>query len=63
MIKSAENAKAFVLASAVDGHIVPVTISAIYFKPVHSIKSVFANGPPGFVAVVPLYTQFHSLRI
>jgi|GEM_PF-5907597 len=34
------------------------------FKPVQVfLKSAFLNGPPGPIYAVPLYTQFHSLRI
>jgi hypothetical protein len=39
------------------------TASVFTFKPVHTIAPVFVNGPPGPLSIVPLYTQFHSLRI
>lgn len=61
--KSTETAKAFDLVPSTDVQITSVIVSTFSFKPVHTIKPVFLNGPPGPFTVVPLYTQFHSLRI
>ena len=64
IIKSAENTKLFDLVpSSGVMPVPPVVVSVFSFKPVHAIKSVFLNGPPGPVSVVPLYIQSRSLRI
>ncbi len=63
LIKSAETAKIFDLAPNAAVQMPPVIGTSLSFKPVHTIKPVFVNGPPGPVALVPLYTQFHTLRI
>ncbi len=63
LVKSAEKTKTFDLSPA------PLILAQQSFtpefslKPVHITKSIFINGPPGPFTAVPLYTQFHSLRI
>ncbi len=62
MVKSAENVKVFDLAVS-NIHSTPVFIQNFSFKPVHSIKPVFLNGPPGPVSAVPLFILQRTLRI
>ncbi len=61
--KSAEKAKVFDLAPSSGVHMPLAMGPSFSVKPVHTIKPVFLNGPPGPVTMVPLYTQFHSLRV
>ncbi len=61
--KSVDLAQVFTLTSTQF-----TTADFVYFhtmtsKPAHAITPVFINGPPGSVVAVPLYIQFHSLRI
>lgn len=44
----------------------PATLTldrTISYKSVNPIKTLYLNGPPGPVYVVPLYIQLHTLRI
>ncbi len=63
LTKSAETAKTFDLNPSATVHISPIIVSTIAFNSVPVIKSLHLNGPPGIIAIVPLYTQFHTLRI
>ena len=62
-VKSAETAKVFDLAPNAGVMFVPAIVSVFSLKPVHTIKPVFLNGPPGPVVTVSRYLLFHSLRI
>jgi len=58
-------AKNLVLATPLLTLLAGAVVSLLYitFPPHLAFRSIYLNGPPGSLSLVPLYTQFHSLRI
>ena len=64
-LKIAEAAHSFVLTPSLS-HIVKVLPAGTAFVPrpcTIKHQTVWVHGPPGFFTSVPLYTQFHQIRI